>query len=152
MVGILSPEMLEIAWLKAVSLEEPSSWLSLMIIFKDMTLLESVAAVFGMLVVNRSAVVATEAAGGGATGAQEDDEDAGEAAVNEACAALGLAEVEADVGAARVSIDGAAIKADGGEAAEAVVSVEEDVFKTEFDITEKVDTGRVSPPLFESNI
>lgn len=147
MVGILSPEMLEIAWFKAVSLEEPSSWLSLMIIFKDMTLLESVAAVFGMLVVNRSAVVATEAAGGGATGAQEEDEDAGEA-----CAALGLAEVEADVGAAGVAVDGAAIKADEGEAAEAVVSVEEDVFKTDFDITEKVDTGRVSPPLFESNI
>lgn len=143
MVGILSPEMLEIAWFKAVSLEEPSSWLSLMIIFKDSTLLGSVAA---LLVVNRSPVAATEVTGGEETGAHKEEEDAGETAVNEACAAVGVAEVEADVGVVGVAVD-----ADKGETVGTVVSVEDDVFETDSDATEKVETGGVSPPLLGSS-
>lgn len=125
--------MLEIAWFKAESLEEPSSWLSLMIIFKDSTLLESVAALLG---VNRSAVAATEATGGEATGTHKQDEDVGDTAVNETCAAVGVAEAGADVGAAGAEVDATTTEADEDETAGNVVSVEGDVFETDSDVTE----------------
>lgn len=59
-MGILSPEMLEIAGFKVVSLEQSSSWLSLMMIFKE-TILESAAALVGVvwLVVGGSGAVPT---------------------------------------------------------------------------------------------
>lgn len=46
MVGIWSPEMLDIAWLRAASVAESSFWLSLMMIFSDTILPESAAALF----------------------------------------------------------------------------------------------------------
>lgn len=97
MVGILSPEMLETALVKAGSLEESSSWLSLMMIFKE-TILESAAALPGVVGGSSAAP----------TGAQE-DEDAGEANVDEAGVAVSVAEVETDVIEPGVAVNGAEV-------------------------------------------
>lgn len=83
MVGILGLEMLATALFKAASLEESSSWLSLMMIFKDIISLESAAALLGVL------GLVVEGLGVATTGAKE--EDAGEADV-----VVGVVEVEAD--------------------------------------------------------
>lgn len=119
MVGILSPEMLEIAWVKAGSLEESSSWLSLMIIFKE-TILESAAAllVAVWLVIGGSGVAATWA---------QEVADAGKAGLDEAGVAVSIKEVEGDVDKPGVAVNGAAVKADVEEA--------------DSDVAERVNTG-----------
>lgn len=83
MVGIFSPGMLEMARFKAASLEESSSWASLTMIFKDTMLLGSAALLGGEGVAEK--------------GAQEEN-NAGKESADEAAKAVGVMEVEADVG------------------------------------------------------
>lgn len=108
-----------------------------MMIFKETILLESAAALLG--------VVGLVVGGLGAapTGAQDGEEDAGETGEDETGVAVSVAEVEADVGEIGVAVNGAAVDEDKGEAG-TVVNVElleEDVQEADSGVTERVDPG-----------
>lgn len=120
MVGILSPEMLEIARFKAASLAESSSWLSAMMIFKETILLGSAVAWLEVVWL---------VAGGSGAALTGTEEAAGETGEDEAGVAVSVEEVDADVGEPAAATD-----ADEGEADTAVTVADSGV-------TETVDPG-----------
>lgn len=78
-------------------------------IFKE-TILESASALLG------AACLVDGGSGASSPGTQE-EEEAGEAGVDEAGVAVSVAEVEADVGEPDIAVNGAAVEADVEEAA-----------------------------------
>lgn len=114
-----------------------------MMIFKATILLESAAALLGVL----ELVVE----GSGATGMQA-EEDVGEADVDEAGVAVRVAEVEADVGEPGVAVNGEVVEADVGDPAVTVANAEAAVAETDAGVTEAADTSRLSPSLLECDV